>query len=370
MNKTIINLVFILLFFSILLSGLVFIDSKNEISAIEKRTLTAFPQLLVNSSLNTQYFTDVDKYLNDRFGFKSILVNLDNNIKYKLLNKIGNDNALVGTNKWLYYINKNDGDNFSDFLKLNLVDQNTAQQFAEEIKNRADWCNQNGIKFIFLIAPNKHNVYPEYYPVTRPEGFTRTDLFAKAMDDLNVDYIFPRDFLIGQKYNYNLPLYYETDTHWNQISAHLTFNIMIKKISELLKVEFIIPELIYTSTISVGGGDITPMLGLKEFGKITTINYKPKNSEWSNFYSYIKNDGRTEIITHSVNINLPKALVFRDSFFTALQPFTSLIFSEAEYRWKAFSAEDKEGILNNKPDIIIWEVVERYTGNIVNLKFN
>lgn len=371
MQTKIVNLVFISLFISVLLSGLLFMDSKTEISEVEKRTLTSLPQLFVESKLNTQYFSNVDKYINDRFGFKSMLINLDNNIKYKVFNKIGNDNALVGTNGWLYYINKSDGDNFSDFLKNNLVDQNVAHQFAEEIRNRAEWCKENGIKFIFLIAPNKHSVYPEYYPVNRPEGLTRTDQFTKAMDNLNIDYIFPRDFLIGQKSNYPVPLYIETDTHWNQLGAYLTFNIMLSKIKEQLKEEFLIPKLIYESTINVGDGDIPPMLGLNKFGKITTINFKPDNSEWSDYYSYIKNEGRSGIITHSINNNnLPKALIFRDSFFTALQPFTSLIFAEAEYRWKPFAAEDKESILQNKPDIIIWEVVERYTGNIANQKFN
>lgn len=370
MKKIIVDLVFISLFILILLSGLLFMDSKTEISEVEKRTLATSPQLLVEGRLNTQFFSSIDKYLNDRFGFKSLLVDLDNNIKYKFLKKIGNDNALVGTNDWLFYINKNDGDNYSDFLKLNLVDQNIAHQFAEEIRDRADWCRENGVKFIFIIAPNKHSVYPEYYPVNRPEGLTRTDQFTKAMDDLNVDYLFPRDFLIRQKNNYSVPLYLETDTHWNQISAYLTFKIMFEKLKKQLKKDFIIPNLIYNSTVNVGGGDITPMLGLNEFGKITIINYKPENSEWSDYYSYIKNDGRSGIITHSVNTDLPRALIFRDSFFTALQPFTSLIFSEAEYRWKQFTVEDKESILADKPDIIIWEVVERYTGNIVNLKFN
>ena len=69
--------------------------------------------------------------------------------------------------------------------------------------------------------------------------------------------------------------------------------------------------------------------------------------------------------TKGTDENLPRALIFRDSFFTALEPFASPLFSEAEYRWKNFSDEDKSSVLLYKPDIIIFECVERYGPGLV-----
>ena len=57
--------------------------------------------------------------------------------------------------------------------------------------------------------------------------------------------------------------------------------------------------------------------------------------------------------------------VFSTAFFNALVPFMSPFFSEAEYVWKNFSGDDEELVRQYKPDIIIFEAVERYAPHIV-----
>lgn len=56
--------------------------------------------------------------------------------------------------------------------------------------------------------------------------------------------------------------------------------------------------------------------------------------------------------------------MFRDSFFIALEPFVSPLFSEVEYVFKLFTEADKERILEYKLDIVIFEHVERYAPNL------
>jgi hypothetical protein len=51
----------------------------------------------------------------------------------------------------------------------------------------------------------------------------------------------------------------------------------------------------------------------------------------------------------------------RDSYFTDLEPFTSAIFSQAEYIW---TQPEKRSLvylagLPRQPDIFIWEIAER-----------
>ena len=69
--------------------------------------------------------------------------------------------------------------------------------------------------------------------------------------------------------------------------------------------------------------------------------------------------------TFGKNQSLPKAVVFHDSFIVSLIQYLSPLFSETEYNWGQFREEDKEYILQNKPDIIIFESVERYSASIV-----
>jgi len=63
------------------------------------------------------------------------------------------------------------------------------------------------------------------------------------------------------------------------------------------------------------------------------------------------------------------AVIFRDSFFSALEPFTLCVFSRAEYIWHHFTSDDKARILTDKPDIVIWEVVERSIAGVLRDKW-
>lgn len=45
-------------------------------------------------------------------------------------------------------------------------------------------------------------------------------------------------------------------------------------------------------------------------------------------------------------------------------PYLSPLFSEVEYVWKDFTDADKKLILEYKPDIVIFEHVERHAPNL------
>ena len=75
--------------------------------------------------------------------------------------------------------------------------------------------------------------------------------------------------------------------------------------------------------------------------------------------THILKEDQGRVYTKGNNPDLPRAIVFRDSFFIALEPFVSPLFSEVDYIWKPFNESYKNYILEYKPDIIIFESVER-----------
>lgn len=351
-----------IIFLSLLVLPLVCLNMKSSASTMEKRALFPLPKVFEEKTgrMNSDIFKHIDFYLNDRMGFRERLIQLYSYLKYGLLHKVGNDRAIFGKKEWLFYIQKSDGDNLSDFLKSNLADEQTVIKFANQIKNRAQWCEKNHIAFLFFIAPNKHNIYPEYYPIERPSGITRTDQFLNYLDKHNIAYLFPRDVLISQK-NSNAVLYEETGSHWNLLGAYHAFGLLSAELHKKYpKTKF--PDIeykVHTQTVS-GGSDIAPLLGLESFGKNTIVHFTPKGKNWTDLFTYIKNEGPRGVLTKGPNPSLPTAVIFRDSFFEVMVPFTSTLFSQADYRWKMFDEADKPSILANKPDIIIWEVCERY----------
>jgi hypothetical protein len=356
---------FMLIFLAIISLPLVFIDRKSVVSEKENRALAVYPEIISNGSImpiNTlpKLF---DSYINDRFGFRNLAVSLINKINKNV--KIINGNVVIGKENWLFYSSPEDGSNISDFFKVNLFSKIDLENLIKNIENRFAWCNDNGIKFFILIAPNKHNIYPEYYPIDRPEGITRTDQIINALpDNLKNIVIYPLNELMQNK-SKNYPLYYEIDTHWNASGAKCAFDVMFMKIKNDFP-HIVFPEIIFTTEISYSSfGDIVPMSGFASYGKNTIPNVHPAEG-WETYYKYGKNEGNQGVITTNVNKTLPKAIIFRDSFFSALEPFISSIFEEAEYHWRWFNPTEKEYILKNKPDIIIWEIVERSVAGLPN----
>jgi hypothetical protein len=348
---------------------LIFIDYQSTYSTIENRAFAPFPSLS-----EPNIFRQIDNYVNDRFGFKRYLMYVNSLFDSNILRDKKSDRALIGKGGWLFYIDKNDGDNLADFQKTNLFDASAIGQFITRIAERAAWCDENGIQFVFMVTPNKHNIYPEYYPFERPGGITRMDQVIAAMPpELLERTIFPRDYLLSKKAAHDYPLYYETDTHWNKQGAFYAHELLRAKIQAYFS-ETDFPLITYFATIAgrPAREDIPPMLGLESYGSTREIHIEPETG-WDSYYTYIKNNHRDKpwdgandiIITEHRDQTLPRAIVFRDSFFMALEPFTSTLFSSTEYIWRSFDKTDQEYILNNKPDIIIWEKVERGVGGIL-----
>ncbi|GHT56436.1 hypothetical protein FACS1894109_05370 [Spirochaetia bacterium] len=140
-----VNYVFTLIFLTIIVLPLVFMDTKSVISENENRTLAAFPDMITGGI--TGFPKSLDNYISDRFGFKNEAVAFINSINQKG-GSIQQGDIIFGKAGWLFYSKSSDGDNISDFLKVNLFTQAQINQFIANIENRLMWCNENNIKFI------------------------------------------------------------------------------------------------------------------------------------------------------------------------------------------------------------------------------
>ena len=359
-----IQITFIVIVLLCLFFPIVRFHSKMTVSAVENRNLAAKPVLIKDGDLNTNIFPEADLYLQDHFGGRERLVNIANFIDYNIFHKMHmNDRALEGKDGWFFY--KEDGNNLLDFQKSNLLNEEQLTNLKNNIADAARWCDENGIKYVFVIGPNKHSVYSEKYPFKRPDGITRADQISKIFSELKLPYVYSRDKLISKKSENDVPLYYETDTHWNSLGAYYCFEDIFTEIKKLFSdVDF--PEIEYERNVSYSetAGDILPMLGIKK-SKSTQISLTPKGKAESDYFEYIKNEGTNGVVTIGKNQKLPTVILFRDSFTSALTPFLSPLFSKAEYNWKQFRESDKEYVLQNKPDLIIFESVERYSASII-----
>jgi hypothetical protein len=139
--------------------------------------------------------------------------------------------VLLGKEDWLFYKSKEDGDPISDYQGTNHYDEATMQTIADKLTNERNQFTNYGIDFYILSIPNKSSVYPEYMPYTieRKDTTSRTDLLMKYLKentDLNV--VDAKPTLVKAKKK--KPVYYKSDTHFNQIGAFMTVQALKDKI--------------------------------------------------------------------------------------------------------------------------------------------
>ena len=338
------------------------LDRTSVVSQKENRNLAQKPAIIADGGMNREYFSQLDAWLGDRFGLREPLVAIDDFINdhfqtYHVIHIV-----LKGKDGWYFFLGEDGVSNLADFFKTNLLDESTLSRIESNVRETADWCAEHGIKVLYLIAPNNHSIYGEFYPVERPDGITRADQISAAITKEGVDCLFPRDLLLSKKSAAPFRLYYQLNEHWNELGAYYVYEVLREKIKAFFP-DSSFPEISYRIDIKTGMFDDGKFAFLPMNEK-NHVSVTPDGAEFSDFYEYIKNEGRDGVHTRNTNSTLPRALVFRDSFFIALEPFVSPLFSEVEYVWKDFTDADKERILEYKPDIVIFEHVERYASNL------
>jgi hypothetical protein len=169
----------------------------------------------------------------------------------------------------------------------------------------------------------------------------------------------------------SLPLYYKSDTHWNNLGAYLAFGEMMKTLSAWLpdtgfKTNFeIIPQ------TSGPGGDLARMMMRSDI-----IETYPQFAPLKPTYQRLplpcpvsdlpQEPDRESYLTRLANSDglpngKPKALIFHDSFLVPMELLFSENFSEILYLWKGYEQKNVEEALQCfKPDVVIEEIVERH----------
>ena len=258
-------------------------------------------------------------------------------------------------------------DIINDYRCTKPFTESRLKSIATTLTERKNWLNDIGIKFLVVIVPNKHNIYPENLPYTiKPiRNESRFDQLKEYLNkNTDVEMIDMRNSLIKGKKQY--PTYCNTDTHWTRFGALIAASNIVEKLKNDFPdiCEFNLND--YNFKLQKSSGDLARMLNMdKTFNgenvKVIPQNgFKAKNTSFS--FSVPKHFRKT-VVKETKNDKLPSVLIFRDSFSDALAPLLSEYFFRSTYVWcYNFLPEIVEAEM---PDVVILEVAERlinYTG--------
>ena len=328
----------------------------------EKRQLAPPPIFQWKESV--QFPQKYEAYFNDNFSFRALLIKINSYISRRVFAIAIIPDVLIGKDGWLYLTSREYGSSLEDYMGLIDVDLGTLEQIRNNLERRTKALRDKGIQFLVVVAPDKQSIYPEYLP----DHWRRNNRYLTRLDQVvlylkdhsSVQVLDVRNSLLKEKQNGDLPLYRKTDSHWNYFGAFIAYQQMMKSLSmaPYSKTDF---EWKHQPSQS---GDLAAMLAASDqyveenevtFSSFVTDNISFVESE-NNYGTSLENTG---VVATNKNKLPLKLLVFHDSFGEGFFRFLSLHFGESVFINSNFYSTvivEKE-----KPDVVIFELVERFS---------
>lgn len=330
---------------------------------IENRAPARFPVWGPGPQGLRQYLAGLEAYFNDHFGFRKLFIRAHGYFQRKVFRQ-GSPDVLIGRDQWLFYV----GNRAVDYhLGTELLSVKQLRKWQELLEKRRDWLAQRGIKYLFVVPPNKESIYPEYLPEWANKAGAATELdqlLAHMRAHSTVEILDLRPPLIEARKRGRI--YQITDTHWNYIGAFAGYREIILALAKQLPgLEPLGIEAFEPRSAQRPGGDLARMLAQeqampeKELVTLAPRPYLPKLEVKSDPAILPKKWVPEE---EPLSIENPsqkyKAVVFRDSFCDFLTPFLGYNFKRIVFIWQR--PWDLSVIEHEKPDVVIDEMLERY----------
>ncbi|MFZ0827747.1 MAG: alginate O-acetyltransferase [Verrucomicrobiia bacterium] len=321
----------------------------------EKRIPAELPHFKSLPGGLKEYLGGLEACFNDHFGYRNQLIRWQIDWRRTFFQAVGESgpNVIIGSDGWLYYARCEMVEHYRglrQFAPQNLRD------WQALLEHRRDWLARRGIKYIFVVAPDKHSIYSEHLPIwmtkVRPESKLDQFLaYMRAHSTVKVLDLRPALFDACRI----APTYFKTDTHWNAFGGFVACQEIAKMLPGVEPLSLASFDL---GKAAAPNGDLAGMLGLR-ITEENGVSLTPKSGVPSLELStnLVGNpEYRGPFFTKNPQ-GKGAALVFCDSFGVALRPFLGCHFGKVTYLRKP--ELDRVWIEQEKPDVVICEMVER-----------
>jgi alginate O-acetyltransferase complex protein AlgJ len=333
-------------------------------SSTEKRRLAERPALDLKPGTLTTFPSRFEAYFNDHFGYRNLFIRRYNRIMKKYFAKSPVPNVLIGKNNWLFFTDSN---LIEDFVGVDLFTEEELETWRLNLEHKRNWLAKHGIRYLFVVAPNKQTIYPEYLPdyLQKERGQSRLQqLVAYLKTHSDVSILDLSDVLAEAKKRHRI--YHMTDTHWNDRGAYTAYRAIMDRIRQWYPEIPSAQNRIIESESTLGpGGDLAGMLDMADAmqEKRPALRVQstclPQKIQGIDELDLITPNKPKSVMTKCDKSKM-RAVVFRDSFFEPLIPFMAEDFNQIVYIWTQYDHSIMEKLIEQqKPQIVIEEMVER-----------
>jgi len=329
----------------------------------ENRTLAAWPQLRWDAASLRALPEQLTRYFEDHFAFRARLVRWQAIVRLDVLGVSPSASVIKGRDGWLFYADDGAMQDYAEAPPFTGVELEVWRHTLQDI---SDWLRGQGIAYLFVIAPDKHVIYPEYMPHTiRRAAVSRIDqLVSDLRQHSTVRVLDLRPSLLASKSRERL--YHRTDTHWNDRGAFVGYQSIVDALSEENPTLHSASHSAFEPRVVRSSGlDLAGMLGLTEVLSEDDLVLVPRRPAAARILEPQYPNRRlthARIVTEAPNRG-PRAVVFMDSFGPGLVPFLSEDFSRVVYLWQ--DNMDPQVVQQERPQVVIQELVGRALSKLV-----
>ena len=326
-----------------------------------------------NAKINLQSFSKKQLFSTNN------LESIKNYIAYKLFNLSLNESQVIAGKDNLLFLSDMYGSVVSKTKGTFQYTNKEIDTWTTNLKKLQNWYEKQGIQFIIIVASNKHTVYSDKLPDSIPykEGGTITDDIVKSSLEKDIHILNLKKILREKKQDKQL--YFKTDTHWNNYGALIGYINTMKYLNTTYGEDYKIPEYTMKEITSNGGGDLTNLLRINHFLSSNheedysfTFNQKSKacygkitKKNTLNKCTPVIKKGFNQYAINENASNKERLLYLCDSFGLVNSQLYEETFNTV---WRFHLTYANGGMLANfiqehKPDVVIYQVIERDLGN-------
>ena len=316
-----------------------FVLPDRAVATQENRRLARFPKLGLKGDILAAFPSAFEKYYDDQFAFRDLLIRWHHLIKLRLLGVSPSPKVVLGKDGWLF-----DRDTVQYYAAPPLAPE-ALEKWRSFLEERQSFVAAKGHPFVLVFAPLPSTIYPEYLPEAirhEPRESRLDQLIAHLRAHSSLPIVDLRESLRAGKDTEQL--YQRTDTHWNELGAYRGYVQIMDSLAARWPELQPVPRTAFdVQEHQAPGGDIARMLGLSDLFPERRFEFKRQGGPAARVAEWYPEDSRIPMgfSMRTSNTNQPRAIVFHDSFtFESLYPFLAENFSEVWFHWNHYFDPD------------------------------
>ncbi len=328
------------------------------VEQLEQRPSAVLPPAPRSLSALYHYPAEFSRFFDDHYGLRGLAVDIRARVWFWLLGDTFAPDVTVGKDRWLFFIGNGE---LRDALHADPLSAKAVRDWAEGIEARRHWLAARGIRYLFVLAPDKRAIYPEKLPAFRPgPGPTRRDQIDARLAGAS-DFLDLTDTLRGDKDQGQL--YYRWDTHWNWHGAYDAYRALAERLGLPPEPEDLgdgfepanrLGDLGRLAGLTLPEHDRRPRAPCARAAPITAAPAMFSNP-------FDESEPAYEVPSTTCAGGTGRLLMFHDSFGGMWAPWLSTQFARAAYVWRPPSFDEMKRMVEiEHPSVVIEERLERF----------